>query len=436
MSSNGPWTGEGKAEDDGAASSRRPAPRLSGTLSSLASSTSSATSSEDWLFVQLADTQLGLYNQNPDTSCSDWAAEAALSRRAVAALNAMRPRPVFAVVCGDLTNAMPNGPTAQPDVCERQRRDFADIFAEVHEAIAVVCVCGNHDVGDRPSAASVAGYRRWFGRDYGAFSVRNTRCIVLNSSLFQAREEPQWRPGYNPKDRPDDPAYVAALAAEQAEALALADEQDEWLAAELRGLREGGEGKEGQGGGGATHAIAFAHIPPFIYAPDEPKGYFNFDPHVRTPLLEALKGAGVTKMFCGHFHRNAGGHDGPLEVVVTTAVGCMLPFTEAAKGGSSRARETAIGLKGFDWPGRRSDAAVSGLRVVAVSGAAVEHRFFTLEAFEEAVRTPGAVEAATRGGGGNEGGEGGEMGEMGELVAGDGNGGKEVVVVGEQAAVP
>ena len=113
---------EGKAED-GAASSRRPAPRLSGTLSALASSsTSSASSSEDWLFVQLADTQLGLYNQNPDTSCSDWAAEAALSRRAVAALNAMRPRPVFAIVCGDLTNAMPNGPTAQPDVCERQRR--------------------------------------------------------------------------------------------------------------------------------------------------------------------------------------------------------------------------------------------------------------------------------------------------------------------------
>ena len=41
------------------------------------------------------------------------------------------------------------------------------------------------------------------------------------------------------------------------------------------------------------HSVAFGHIPPFIFAPDEPAGYFNFTPEVRGALLGKLKKAGI-----------------------------------------------------------------------------------------------------------------------------------------------
>lgn len=41
------------------------------------------------------------------------------------------------------------------------------------------------------------------------------------------------------------------------------------------------------------HSVAFGHIPPFIVAPDEPAGYFNFTPEIRGALLGKLKKAGA-----------------------------------------------------------------------------------------------------------------------------------------------
>ena len=392
-----------------------------------------------WSFVQLADTQLGLYKQAPDGSAEQWEQEAANARRAVAFINGMAPRPKFAIVCGDLTNAMPNGPTAHPANCEAQRKDFEEIFTQVHPDVALVCVCGNHDVGDRPNAASIEGYRSWFGPDYGGFTVGGCRFLVLNSSLYAAQEGACWEVGWHPKDVKDDPKYAAALKAEQAEAHAHSDEQDEWLDEEVGricgkacgcgSVGSSGDGSGGGGGGGGEssssssssslpsasssssssssssaspaaapqHVIGFMHIPPFIYSPDEPKGYFNFDPSIRGPLLAKLKAVGMTKLFCGHFHRNAGGHDGPLEVVVTSAVGCTLPWAQAAKGDSAEARKLGIGLEGFDWPARRCDGATSGLRVVAVGEKDVNHRFFTLDELDEI--SPGALTKAVEAGG-------------------------------------
>ena len=38
-----------------------------------------------------------------------------------------------------------------------------------------------------------------------------------------------------------------------------------------------------------------------------------------------FKRANVSKIFCGHYHKNAGGWDGPtLELVVTSAIGCQI----------------------------------------------------------------------------------------------------------------
>ena len=41
-------------------------------------------------------------------------------------------------------------------------------------------------------------------------------------------------------------------------------------------------------------------------------------------MLEKFKKAGVTKIFCGHYHRNAGGWDQDLELVVTSAIGAQI----------------------------------------------------------------------------------------------------------------
>ena len=88
-----------------------------------------------------------------------------------------------------------------------------------------------------------------------------------------------------------------SLAKDKAEVMALAESQDAWLDAELLSTASAG----------ATHTFVFTHIPPFIFEPDEPKGYFTYDPTIRKGLLECLAEGGVSKWWCGHYHRNAGG---------------------------------------------------------------------------------------------------------------------------------
>jgi hypothetical protein len=114
--------------------------------------------------------------------------------------------------------------------------------------------------------------------------------------------------------------------------------------------------------------MVFSHIPPFISTPDEPKGYFNYDPAVRGPLLASLKAAGVSKWFCGHYHRNAGGWDEGLEVVVSSAVGVHL----LDNGRDPR------GTGGFDFPEAIGEA-TSGLRLVCVDRGRVGHKWFPLD---------------------------------------------------------
>ncbi len=56
----------------------------------------------------------------------------------------------------------------------------------------------------------------------------------------------------------------------------------------------------------------------------------------------------MSKLFCGHYHRNAGGHDGSLEVVVTSAIGAQF---------------------GPDQP---------GLRLVTVGAEQIDHEYINL----------------------------------------------------------
>jgi len=58
--------------------------------------------------------------------------------------------------------------------------------------------------------------------------------------------------------------------------------------------------------------------------PEEGKDYFNIENNLRMKMLKKLYDGGVRKIFCGHYHRNAGGWYKDMELVVTSAVGCML----------------------------------------------------------------------------------------------------------------
>jgi len=57
-------------------------------------------------------------------------------------------------------------------------------MGEIHPAIPLLCVCGNHDVGNRPTASSVEAFKKDFGDDYFVFWIDKMKGIVLNTNLY------------------------------------------------------------------------------------------------------------------------------------------------------------------------------------------------------------------------------------------------------------
>ncbi|KAH8067584.1 acid phosphatase [Aureococcus anophagefferens] len=228
---------------------------------------------------------------------------------AVDKINALKPRPQFAIVCGDLVHPFPRARRASPKAGARHA-EYQRITARIDPGIALVCVCGNHDVGNVPSRASVTKFEKRFGPSYGEFRCGRTRCIVLNSQLLNAKED-FWS---------EEPHVEAARD--------MALEQDAWLGTRF-----------------PCRTLFFSHVPPFVEAPDEPKGYFNHEP----------------------------------EVVVR-------PPSGASAGTTTLTREERLSIPGMDWAKRRCDAAHSGLRVVCYApDDAVFHKFFALEDVPETI---------------------------------------------------
>jgi len=54
--------------------------------------------------------------------------------------------------------------------------------------IKLVCVCGNHDIGNEPTAVTVQNYRREFGPDFFSFWTGGVKFVVLNSQYFKSAE--------------------------------------------------------------------------------------------------------------------------------------------------------------------------------------------------------------------------------------------------------
>jgi len=241
-----------------------------------------------FFFVQAADTQLGMIDTwgGKDTVGAEypnisWDREIELCSQTVDLLNQMSPKPAFFIVCGDLVDAFPD---KWPEIRSAQEKDFFKVFSKLNSDIPLVCVCGNHDVGNQPSKDTIHRYRSTWGDDYFSFWTHGCLFIVLNSQLYE------------------DCSLTEDLASEQ----------DEWLDQVLLETAK------------AKYTFVFQHIPWFLKTPDEDKEYFNIETGLRMKMLNKFYDAGVSKIFCGHYHRNTGGWYKDMELIVTSAIGCQI----------------------------------------------------------------------------------------------------------------
>jgi hypothetical protein len=243
-------------------------------------------------FLQMSDPQFGMYSEN-----RDFAQETVNFEFAIATANRLGPK--FVVVCGDLINQAGNS---------AQTAEYHRIAGKLDPAIKLYNVAGNHDVGNQPTTSSLADYRERFGADYYKFRSGDLEGFVLNSSLIAAPEHAQ----------------------------AEAGRQEEWLKGELSKARAEG----------VRYRVIFQHHPWFLESADEPDQYFNIPKITRTRYLRLFHESGVTHVFAGHYHRNAYGRDGSLEMITSGPVGKFL---------------------GND---------PSGLRVVIWSHAGIDHKYY------------------------------------------------------------
>ncbi|XP_046851255.1 serine/threonine-protein phosphatase CPPED1-like isoform X2 [Xenia sp. Carnegie-2017] len=233
-----------------------------------------------FVFILGADTQFGLKDSYSGIAEHErtWKDEIDWAKVAVKAANEMRPKPRFFVVCGDMIDAFPG--TRNYD---EQYRDFKTVFDELDNEIPLICVCGNHDIGNQPTVEGISKYRNSYGDDYYSFWVGGVLFITVNSQYY----------------------YNSSLKS-------LRDVQDTWLDKQLELAAI------------AKHVVIFQHIPLFVKHADEDEHYGNFPTEERSKMLKKLKNAGVRYVFAGHYHRNAGGFHGNLEMIVTSAIGFPL----------------------------------------------------------------------------------------------------------------
>ena len=271
----------------------------------LSSSSSSLQTSQQHTFVVAADTQLGMTEQS-----RSWAREVEYSERAVQHIN--RIRPLYCCICGDLvessaaflaghakpntTNDDDNGTVVwTTDECDvlhdAQNTEFQRIWSQLHPEIALVCLCGNHDVGNRPTRASIERFTSVYGDDYLAFWANGTYNIVLNSNLC------------NDPDQNDD------------DVMALYTEQLDWFQERLAYARSTPS---------CRLLFVFSHHPWFLYHEDEtmddltgsspyhmswgpgsiPDSYFPIPLLYRRRVLDLCRQYHVDAAFSGHFHQN------------------------------------------------------------------------------------------------------------------------------------
>jgi 3',5'-cyclic AMP phosphodiesterase CpdA len=256
---------------------------------------------EPFFFIQLSDPQFGLYTAN-----SGFLQETANLEMAVATAN--RLRPAFVIVTGDMVNQTGN----QAQIAEYNR-----VMSKLDDAIPVYHLPGNHDIGNEPTAESIAAYRKRFGTCHYTFRRGDFVGIVLNSTLITSPNG----------------------------ASELYDEQERWLRRQLQEARRDG----------ARHIVVFQHHPWYVDRVDEADGYSNIPRVRRARYLALFREFGVRTLVAGHNHHYSVARDTTFHMVSSGSVG--KPFGE----------------------GR------SGLAVVSVTEAGIDHRFYDFGALPNTI---------------------------------------------------
>jgi serine/threonine-protein phosphatase CPPED1 len=268
-------------------------------LSGCAASKQKTTS---FYFIQMSDPQFGFFNEN-----KSFEKETENFRKAIRAAN--RLKPAFVVITGDLVNR---------SLDSVQIAEYKRVSQELDSRIPLYNVAGNHDVGNTPTTQSLAAYKKAFGADYYSFTYESALGIVLNSMYLK------------------DPQLVP----EKAKA------QEDWLVKTLEKAKKHRY----------THIFVFLHHPLFLKEADEADQYFNIPLAARKKYLALFKASGIQFVFAGHYHRNAFGKDGDLNMVTTGPVGKPL--------------------------GRDS----SGFRIITVKGNTISYPYYSLDSLPARVR--------------------------------------------------
>lgn len=297
---------------------------------------SSTTVADSHTFVVAADTQLGMLEGNLLPPGKKHFSEVAFSRQAVKQINSLEPRPLFCCICGDLvdmTSLIAAGETKRfrrdrwtvkecDELQEQQFRVVQKEWSQLHKDIALVCLCGNHDVGNRPTKASIERYTNLFGDDYLAFWANGTYNIILNSSLISSYKG----------DGSDDPEIVEHYR-----------NQWNWLVERLTYATSSKQ---------ARSIFIYSHHPWFLYKEDEdetqlpgrimywpdewgpkpagfegfPESYFPIPIKQRRKYLQLFQKHNVKACFSGHFHQNVVSHTSwGMAMIITGPLSLVLP---------------------------------------------------------------------------------------------------------------
>lgn len=189
-------------------------------------------------FVQLCDTQIGMGGYQHDLNTFN---------QAIAQINAIKPD--FVVICGDLVN-------------HAHDSTYND-FMRLYKQFKVKCYLapGNHDVGNVPTKASLAYYRKMIGKDYFVFKNKGAAFVITNTQLWK-----------------EDVPFEST-------------KHHSWFNRTMDSL-----------GKGQNQIFVIGHYPIFIKSPDEDEVYYNLPKLKRQRILSVLIKNKVKAYLSGHKH--------------------------------------------------------------------------------------------------------------------------------------
>lgn len=298
-------------------------------------------------FVVGADPQLGMTTGN-----ESWTKELEYFERAIAHINAMDPRPTFFSICGDLVDMhediFPGDKDELKRIQARQYDDFMVYCNKLHPDIPLLCICGNHDVGNRPTAETIERFTQRFGDDYFSFWCNGCYMICLNTNIYSNCENVQEI--FDAQEAWLEQQLIAATNA-NARRIYMFGHHPWFLVTETE-TKEDLMGK--------NHFLYRDGTPAFIY-----DSYFVIPLERRSKVMALCEKYKVAACFAGHYHQNMVGETTFGMKMITTAAICPWLIESTAKDMSNPMNAT---------PG-------SGLRIVTVDDAVpggLAHTYVTI----------------------------------------------------------